>query len=265
MGKKFLFNFLISSVFVTCCCCADAGLATSEEKLIDFLLNVSNPIIRPVTDTNSPVTVELQLFLDNINELNTKEQYLATTGWLVSRWTDPRLVWTPEKYDGIDAIVIPSAKIWLPDVVLENSARSYREQQTSLLSAHISKNGSVTWISDRQFETVCQIDLRYFPYDSHNCTFKFVSVMHGVAALNLKVSHMNTQKKTIIVNENKTLEREWTIHDNSAYESNFTNAPQNILSSEVNFKLVLNRKIGNLICTLYFSFYSVLYSWHHLY
>lgn len=35
-------------------------------------------------------------------------------------WTDYRLSWVPKNYDGIEVLRIPSAKVWLPDIILIN-------------------------------------------------------------------------------------------------------------------------------------------------
>lgn len=40
--------------------------------------------------------------------------------FLKQEWTDYRLSWTPKNYDGIEVLRVPSAKVWLPDIVLIN-------------------------------------------------------------------------------------------------------------------------------------------------
>lgn len=40
--------------------------------------------------------------------------------WTTQEWTDYRLSWSPKNYDGIEVLRIPSAKVWLPDIVLIN-------------------------------------------------------------------------------------------------------------------------------------------------
>lgn len=38
----------------------------------------------------------------------------------LQEWNDYRLVWNPDRYDGIKKLRIPSHHIWLPDIVLYN-------------------------------------------------------------------------------------------------------------------------------------------------
>ena len=53
-------------------------------------------------------------------ELNAREQYLTTSAMLTFNWKDEYLMWRPEMNGGITEIVVPSSKIWLPDVLLYN-------------------------------------------------------------------------------------------------------------------------------------------------
>jgi len=39
---------------------------------------------------------------------------------LLQEWNDYRLSWNPKDYGGFDVLRIPSAKVWLPDIVLIN-------------------------------------------------------------------------------------------------------------------------------------------------
>ena len=50
------------------------------------------------------------------NYMHSDEAYMYVQGWM-----DERLVWDPEKFSGIQTIVVPPEKVWLPDFILENS------------------------------------------------------------------------------------------------------------------------------------------------
>lgn len=39
---------------------------------------------------------------------------------LLKEWYDPQLKWTPAQYGGVKIMRIPSADLWLPDIILLN-------------------------------------------------------------------------------------------------------------------------------------------------
>ena len=55
--------------------------------------------------------------------------------WLRMYWTDEKLVWDPTEYGGIEALRIPNADVWNPDVVLLNNADGNFEVRTLSMTA----------------------------------------------------------------------------------------------------------------------------------
>ena len=53
-------------------------------------------------------------------ELNEREQYLTTSVMMTFTWKDEYMTWRPEMNGGITEIIVPSSKIWVPDVLLYN-------------------------------------------------------------------------------------------------------------------------------------------------
>ena len=53
-------------------------------------------------------------------ELNEREQYLTTSVMMSFTWKDEYLTWRPEMNAGITEIIVPSSKVWVPDVLLYN-------------------------------------------------------------------------------------------------------------------------------------------------
>ena len=51
--------------------------------------------VRPVNDPSLPLTVEIQLKLKQIVDLDVRDQILKTNLWLDYYWNDRSLVWNP--------------------------------------------------------------------------------------------------------------------------------------------------------------------------
>lgn len=51
---------------------------------------------------------------------NERNQHVALYMWVEQKWKDEFLAWDPGYYGGLDSIVIPYDKVWLPDTYLYN-------------------------------------------------------------------------------------------------------------------------------------------------
>lgn len=40
--------------------------------------------------------------------------------WLSQEWTNYFLTWSPEDFDDIKEIIVPSSMVWVPDIILYN-------------------------------------------------------------------------------------------------------------------------------------------------
>ena len=81
-----------------------------------------NKLIRPVGPTSNALVVQLGLRLASITDIDEKNQIMTTGVWLEQHWFDHRLIWNPAEYGGVAKLYLPSTVIWLPDIVLYNSA-----------------------------------------------------------------------------------------------------------------------------------------------
>ena len=59
---------------------------------------------------------------------------------------------------------MPCAKIWLPDIVLYNSADDYTQGYYQS-RAMVESNGHVFWPPPAKFRSSCKIDVTFFPFD----------------------------------------------------------------------------------------------------
>jgi hypothetical protein len=94
-----------------------------------------NNLERPVENHSQPVTVYLKVSLqqlidvDEKNQANLQQQSFGVNislpfqivhvnAWLDYSWNDYKLRWDPSEYGNISDVRFPAGKIWKPDVLL---------------------------------------------------------------------------------------------------------------------------------------------------
>ena len=98
--------------------------------------------------------------------------------WLRLVWTDPRLSWDPEDYNGLDKVWLFVAdgtgsgevsELWTPDLELWNMQTSMQTSFTNTY-ASVSPDGSVFWSRPGHLIPVCKFrGLHDFPFDKLVC------------------------------------------------------------------------------------------------
>lgn len=79
---------------------------------------------------------------------------------LFQEWTDEFFKWDPNQYGGLKKIRIPCRQIWIPDIVLYNSADDYTQGYMQAL-AMVSSDGTVFWPPIVKFRSTCKIDITW--------------------------------------------------------------------------------------------------------
>ena len=68
----------------------------AESKLIESLLSNYNSMARPVKNFNEKVNVNFTVALNQILDLDIKNQHLVTALWITMEWFDHHFVWNPD-------------------------------------------------------------------------------------------------------------------------------------------------------------------------
>ena len=69
-----------------------------ENRLLNNLMDKYQKYERPVADETSPVNLNFTLSLQQIIDLDERNQLLITNLWLNYIWTDVNLIWNEVKY-----------------------------------------------------------------------------------------------------------------------------------------------------------------------
>nr|XP_032528401.1 neuronal acetylcholine receptor subunit alpha-7 isoform X4 [Danaus plexippus plexippus] len=145
-----------------------------EKRLLNALLNSYNTLERPVANESEPLEVKFGLTLQQIIDVDEKNQILTTNVWLNLEWNDYNLRWNDSDYGGVKDLRITPNKLWKPDVLMYNSADEGFDgtYQTNVV---VRNNGSCLYVPPGIFKSTCKIDITWFPFDDQHCDMKFGS------------------------------------------------------------------------------------------
>ncbi|KAK2150409.1 hypothetical protein LSH36_406g02018 [Paralvinella palmiformis] len=182
------------------CCMATVRASPDAKRLYDDLLRQSgyNKLIRPVGNTSDTLIVRLGLRLTQIIDVDEKNQIMTTNVWLEQEWYDYKLTWNPNSYGGVERLYVPSDELWLPDIVLYNSADGNFTVKL-MTKATIHSTGLVSWKPPAIYKSLCRINVEFFPFDEQLCTLKIGSWTYDGYAVDIK-------HKALAYNEKDTME-----------------------------------------------------------
>merc|ERR1719297_13920 len=147
---------------------------TGERKLLNDLMAYYQKLERPVANESEAVQLRFGLTLQQIIDVDEKNQILTTNIWLNLEWNDVNLKWNKSDFGNIEDIRIPPKHIWKPDLLMYNSADEAFDgtYHTNVVVTH---EGMCTYIPPGIFKSTCKIDITWFPFDEQTCDMKFGS------------------------------------------------------------------------------------------
>ncbi|KAL4227838.1 hypothetical protein ACF0H5_013275 [Mactra antiquata] len=176
------------------------------QTLFDDLMSNYSASLIPICNLGDNVTLKMDLALRQIMDVNEREQIITTNIWLRLTWNDCRLTWDPASYGNLSYLMVTYNDVWIPDITLYDSAaeevmfpgvESYR--------AYVSSTGSVTYNFPSVTKSICKVNVKYFPFDTQECSLQFGSWAHH--GFDLDVVNKNPTGDIATYIENS----EWTV------------------------------------------------------
>ncbi|XP_030921578.1 neuronal acetylcholine receptor subunit alpha-2-like [Geospiza fortis] len=152
----------------------------AEDRLFQRLFSGYNRWARPVRNTSDVVIVRFGLSIAQLIDV-----WAISMDGVPQEWSDYKLRWDPAEYDNVTSIRVPSEMIWIPDLVLYNNADG-EFAVTHMTKAHLSWDGTVTWVPPAIYKSSCSIDVTFFPFDQQSCKMKFGSWTYDKAKIDLE-------------------------------------------------------------------------------
>ncbi|KJH51504.1 Cation transporter family protein [Dictyocaulus viviparus] len=162
----------------------------AEQRLMNDLMAGYVRDERPVLDSNKPIVVSLGVSMQQIINLNEKEEQLEVSAWLKFQWRDENLRWQPNEYDNVTDLRHPAGTLWQPDILLYNSVDPAFDSmyKVNLLNYH---DGVINWVPPGIFKISCKLDIYWFPFDEQICYFKFGSWSYSRDKIELAVGEFD--------------------------------------------------------------------------
>lgn len=160
----------------------------AESRLRQHLFADYNSDVLPRVNS-SALRVHFGIYLVHVRELSEREGRLTIESQVSMIWNDFRLTWNPQDFGNTKILHMSGHSTWKPDIRLFNSVQmSGIDPLMSPSWWVVHSNGIVDWSLPATFHSICEVDLKFYPYDSQVCKLKFASWVHSGRHLDLVLS-----------------------------------------------------------------------------
>ncbi|XP_046899121.1 5-hydroxytryptamine receptor 3A [Hypomesus transpacificus] len=206
-------------------------------RLSEFLSAGYKKGVRPVRDWRQSTMVAIDLMVYSILNVDEKNQVLTTYIWYRQEWIDEFLVWNPEDFDEVKQVSIPTANLWVPDILINEFVDVGKSPDIPYV--YVGHNGLVRNYKPIQVVTACTLNIYNFPFDLQNCSLTFQSWLHTINDINITLMRSPENLK-----EDKSLfmnQGEWELlHVLSKYKS--FSLDNSDYYAEMKFNVVIRRR-----------------------
>lgn len=160
-----------------------------DEKLLKdtLLLNYRNDI-RPVENLLSYVSVETDLDLHTLYDLDFVNNILKARYMIAPYWIDVRLMWRPSDYNNVTRINLSRREIWIPNLIICNSVEeTYNKNNDEEVTIYY--DGTVEMWSLKYIETFCQVNAYAYPFDEHRCEIHMCVEVQSIGQMIIEAVH----------------------------------------------------------------------------
>ena len=160
----------------------------AKVRLEKILLKNYTKEARPVRNVRDNVTITVGISLYLIRNMDDKYQMITTSLWIRQVWNDPKLTWSPSNFSSVKKINIPADKIWIPDIKVYNEINRGQYSGLDQFQTRVVVNydGKIQWMGPTVMRTSCQVDTKFFPFDTQTCRIKIGSWTYDGFALDVQ-------------------------------------------------------------------------------
>ncbi|XP_063292688.1 5-hydroxytryptamine receptor 3A-like [Pelobates fuscus] len=180
---------LLTVSLIIACAANTASMEKSQkptlQRLSDCLMEDYKKGVRPVHDWRQTTTVKIDIMVYAILGVDEKNQVLTTYIWYRQFWNDEFLTWDPTKFENVTQISIPTEKIWVPDILINEFVDVGKSPDIPYV--YVYNEGRVQNYKPIQVVTACSLNIYNFPFDLQNCSLTFTSWLHKIQDINISL------------------------------------------------------------------------------
>ncbi|XP_052819992.1 acetylcholine receptor subunit alpha-like [Mya arenaria] len=150
------------------------------------MLNDYDPRIRPIQNQSQPIYINTKFVPLGLIDFDTTLQQFSMMAYIRIGWIDHNINWTPRFYSATYSLRVPTRQIWTPNLILRKSVDGQGvigDADTDRI--YVSWRGHVQWVPEATYSVVCNVNVRYYPFDEQTCTLTFYVPGESVDTLEL--------------------------------------------------------------------------------
>ncbi|XP_063478385.1 5-hydroxytryptamine receptor 3E isoform X3 [Symphalangus syndactylus] len=163
--------------------CSGFGQHGADPTALNSMFN--RKPFRPATNISVPTQVNISFTMSAILDVNEQMHLLSSFLWLEMVWDNPFISWNPEECEGITKMSMAAKNLWLPDIFIIELMDVDKTPKD--LTAYVSNEGRIRYKKPMKVDSICNLDIFYFPFDQQNCTLTFSSFLYTVDSMLLDV------------------------------------------------------------------------------
>ena len=158
-----------------------AGTMQDTNAIRNHILTNYSTDTLPITDQDGILYINASFYLRSIVDIDEPKGEVTTTLGILLSWTDEGLKWDGSKFGHRYLVRIKRSEIWSPSLLLGNCgsepavSNSIEEQR-----AIVVYNGTVFDFKGMIVNTICDIEVTYYPFDIQKCHIIFNTWDFGV-------------------------------------------------------------------------------------
>ncbi|XP_060606210.1 acetylcholine receptor subunit beta-type acr-3-like [Ruditapes philippinarum] len=163
----------------------NAATITEMETLHTSLFTGYNKNVRPITNQNTAINVNIYMSIKSIREFDEVDERFSFVAALVLVWTDEKLQWDPSVNGGIEQLTVAFGDVWVPEMTLSSPSSKGSTIGKSTDRIRVDQYGQMEWIPADLIESTCSVNARKFPFDTQSCDTSFTSLGYKSHEVNL--------------------------------------------------------------------------------